>query len=120
MGKIENMFNPKTVAFIGATEKEGSIGQQIMKNLLLGRDKRVIYPINPNKKFVMGMKCLPSILDISEHVDLAVIATPAKTIPKIIDECGQKEVDGAVIISAGFREAGVEGAELEKEVKKLQ
>jgi acetyltransferase len=120
MGKIENMFNPKTVAFIGATEKEGSIGQQIMKNLLLGKEKRVIYPINPNKKFVMGLKCLPSILDVPNHVDLAVIATPAKTIPKIIDECGQKGVDGAVIISAGFREAGVEGAELEKEVKKLQ
>lgn len=120
MGRIENLFNPKTVAFIGATEREGSIGQQIMKNLLLGKDKRVIYPINPNREFVMGLKCLPSVIDVPEHVDLAVIATPAKTIPKIIDECGQKGVDGAVIISAGFREAGVEGAELEKEVKKIR
>ncbi|MEM1588580.1 MAG: CoA-binding protein, partial [Candidatus Bathyarchaeia archaeon] len=114
------MFNPKAVAFIGATEREGSIGQQIMKNLLLGRDKRAIYPINPNREFVMGLKCLPSVIDAPEHIDLAVIATPAKTIPKIIDECGQKGVDGVVIISAGFREAGVEGAELEKEVKKIQ
>ncbi|MBS7657950.1 MAG: bifunctional acetate--CoA ligase family protein/GNAT family N-acetyltransferase [Candidatus Bathyarchaeia archaeon] len=120
MGKLENMFNPKAVAFIGATEREGSIGQQIMKNLLLGKDKRAIYPINPNREFVMGLKCLPSVIDAPEHIDLAVIATPAKTIPKIIDECGQKGVDGVVIISAGFREAGVEGAELEKEVKKIQ
>ncbi|MEM3151356.1 MAG: CoA-binding protein, partial [Candidatus Bathyarchaeia archaeon] len=103
MGKLENMFNPKAVAFIGATEREGSIGQQIMKNLLLGRDKRAIYPINPNREFVMGLKCLPSVIDVPEHIDLAVIATPAKTIPKIIDECGQKGVDGVVIISAGFR-----------------
>ncbi|MEM3552350.1 MAG: bifunctional acetate--CoA ligase family protein/GNAT family N-acetyltransferase [Candidatus Bathyarchaeia archaeon] len=120
MGKLENMFNPKAVAFIGATEREGSIGQQIMKNLLLGKDKRAIYPINPNREFVMGLKCLPSVIDVPEHIDLAVIATPAKTIPKIIDECGQKGVDGVVIISAGFREAGVEGAELEKEVKKIR
>jgi acetyltransferase len=90
-----------------------------MKNLLLGKDKRVIYPINPNREFVMGLKCLPSIIDVPEHVDLAVIATPAKTVPKIINECSEKGVDGAAIISAGFRETGFEGAKLEKEIKRI-
>jgi len=118
MGKIENMLNPKTVAFIGATEREGSMGQQIMKNLLLGKGRRTVYPVNPNQQTVMGMKCFPSITQIPEHVDLAVIATPAKTVPTIVEECGQIGVDGAVVVSSGFREVGEEGVKLEAEMRK--
>jgi len=81
------MMNPKTVAAIGATEKEESIGQAVMKNLLLGKDQRQIYPVNPKRESVMGLKCYPSISKIPEHVDLAVIATPAKTVPGIVGEC---------------------------------
>ena len=116
---IDRMLNPKAVAAIGASEKEGSVGQAIMKNLLLGKDQRKIYPVNPKRENVMGLKCFPSIARIPEHVDLAVIATPAKTVPKIVEECASAGVDGAIIISAGFREIGAEGAKLEDEIKQI-
>ncbi len=100
------MFNPRTIAFIGATEREGSVGLQIMKNLLAGGNGRKIYPVNPNRQSVLGIKCVSSVLNIDDHIDLAVIATPNKTVPKLVEECGQLGVDGVVIISAGFREIG--------------
>jgi acetyltransferase len=91
-----------------------------MKNLLLGKDQRKIYPVNLNRESVMGLKCYPDIAKIPEHVDLAVIATPAKTVPGIVEECGKAGVDGVIIISAGFREIGAEGAKLEEEIKRIQ
>ena len=118
--RIEKMLNPKTVAAIGASEVEGSVGQALMKNLLLGKEKRTIYPVNPNRTTVMGLKCYPSIAKIPAHVDLAIIATPAKTVPAIVEECSKAGVDGVVILSAGFREIGEEGAKLEEEIKKIQ
>ena len=114
------MFNPETVAFIGATEREGSIGLQITKNLLASANGRRIYPVNPNREAVMGLKCFPSIAAVPEHVNLAVIATPAETVPGIVEECGQSGVDGVVVISAGFREVGEKGAELENKIKQAQ
>jgi acetyltransferase len=118
--RIEKMLNPKTVAAIGASEVEGSVGQALMKNLLLGKENRTIYPVNPNRTTVMGLKCYPNIAKIPTHVDLAIIATPAKTVPAIIEECSKAGVDGAVILSAGFREIGEGGAKLEEEIKKIQ
>ncbi len=120
MASIEKMLNPKTVAVIGASESEGSIGQSLTKNLLLGRDHRKIYPVNVNREMVMGLKCYPSVSKIPEHVDLAVIATPARTVPSIVSECAKAGVDGAVIVSAGFREVGTAGAKLEDEIKQIQ
>ncbi|MEM3514861.1 MAG: acetate--CoA ligase family protein, partial [Candidatus Hadarchaeum sp.] len=120
MGKLESMLSPRVVALIGASEKEGTIGNQIMKNLLAGKEKRKIYPINPNYQTVLGLKCFASITQVPEHVDLAVIAIPAKSVPAVVEECGKCGVDGIVIISSGFREAGEEGAKLEQEIKKLQ
>lgn len=114
------MLNPKAVAAIGASDNEGSVGQAVMKNLLLGKDQRKIYPVNLNRESVMGLKCYPDIAKIPEHVDLAVIATPAKTVPGIVEECGKAGVDGVIIISAGFREIGAEGAKLEEEIKRIQ
>lgn len=98
---MENMFNPRTIAFIGATEREGSVGLQIMKNLLAGGNGRKIYPVNPNRQSVLGIKCFPSVLNIDDHIDLAVIATPNETVPRLVEECGQQGVDGVVIISGG-------------------
>ena len=120
MYRIGNMLDPKSVTLIGATDREGSIGQQIMKNLLVGKDIRKVYAVNPNRETVMGLKCFPSITEVPEHVALAVIATPAKTVPAIVDECGQRGVDGVVIISAGFREVGEGGERLEHEIKQIQ
>lgn len=90
MATIDKMLNPKTVAAIGASEREGSVDQALMKNLLLGMDRRKIYPVNPNRDSVMGLKSYPTIANIPEHVDLAVIATPAKTVPSIVEECAKK------------------------------
>jgi acetyltransferase len=120
MGTIEKMLSPKTVAAIGASEAEGSVGQALMKNLLLGKEKRTIYPVNPNRTTIMGLKCYPDIAKIPGHVDLAIIATPAKTVPAIVEECAKAGVDGAVILSAGFREIGAEGAKLEEAIKAVQ
>jgi len=120
MGTIEKMLNPKAVAAIGASEAEGSVGHALMKNLLLGKEKRTIYPVNPNRTTIMGLKCYPDISKIPNHVDLAVIATPAKTVPGIVEECAKVGVDGVVILSAGFKEIGAEGAKLEEAIKAIQ
>jgi acetyltransferase len=120
LGSLERMFNPKVVALIGATDREGSVGLALLKNLLKSNGDREIYPVNPNRESVLGLKCYPSIRDVPEHVDLAVIATPAKTVPKLVEECGEAGVEGVVIVSAGFRETGEEGRRLEEEIKKIK
>ena len=120
MGSIERMLDPETVAVIGATEREGSVGRAIMENLLMGKGEREIFPVNPNRKTVLGLKCYPSIKDVPRHVDLAIIAVPAKIVPKVVEECGEAGVDGVVIISAGFREIGEEGRKLEEEIERIR
>ncbi|MGA8905160.1 MAG: CoA-binding protein, partial [Candidatus Bathyarchaeia archaeon] len=120
MANIERMLNPKTVAAIGASEEEGSVGQSLMKNLLLGKERRKIYPVNVKRNSVMGLKCYARITDIPERIDLAVIATPAKTVPGLVEECAKAGVEGVVIISAGFREIGPEGVKLEEDIKRVQ
>ncbi|HXX72975.1 MAG TPA: acetate--CoA ligase family protein, partial [Candidatus Acidoferrales bacterium] len=114
------MLNPRAVAVVGASESEGSVGQSLMRNLLIGKDARKIFPVNPNRETVMGVKSCPSIAKLPEHVDLAVIATPAKTVPGVIEECVQAGIDGAVIVSAGFKEVGAAGAELENEINRIR
>ena len=114
------MLNPKAVAVIGASETEGTVGQSLMRNLMEGHDARKIYPVNPNRETVMGLKSFPALSKIPEHVDLAVIATPAKTVPGIVDECTGAEVDGAVIVSAGFKEVGPDGEKLENEITAIR
>jgi acetyltransferase len=117
---IEAMLNPKSVALIGATEREGSVGEAFMNNLLLGKGKRAIYPVNPGRDTVMGLKCYPTISVVPNHVDLAVVATPSKTVPPLVEDCGRASVDGVVIVSAGFRETGPEGVKLEEELSSIQ
>ena len=105
------MFNPQTIALIGATEAPDSVGRTLMENLLsFGRP---LYPINLKRDTVLGVKAFPNIADVPAAVDLAIIATPAITVPDVIGECAAASVTGAVIISAGFRETGSAGSELE-------
>ncbi|WP_456398309.1 CoA-binding protein, partial [Palaeococcus sp. (in: euryarchaeotes)] len=111
---LDFMFYPKSVAVIGASNKEGKIGNAIMKNLVNYGFKGEIYPINVKEKEVLGIKAYRSILDVPGEVDVAVIAVPARFVPDVIDQCGQKGVKGAVVISAGFKEAGK--ADLEEEL----
>lgn len=120
MGSIERMFDPEAVAVVGATDREGSVGRAIMENLLGWKNNQSIFPVNPNREAVLGLKCYPSIKDVPKHIDLAIIAVPAKSVPKVVEECGEAGVDGVVIISAGFREVGEEGRKLEEEIKHIQ
>jgi acetyltransferase len=115
MGDIRRMFVPEAVALIGATDRPGSFGEAILKNLLPGRARR-IYPVNPHRKSLFDIPAYPSILDIPERVDLAIIATPASTVSSIADDCGAAGVGGVIIVSSGFRETGPEGARREDEI----
>lgn len=116
---IRPILFPKSIAVIGASRKSGTVGDRIVKNILESGFKGPVYPINPKADIIHGLKCYPSILKVEEDVDLAVVAVPAKIVPEVVEEAGIKGVKGLVVISAGFREVGEEGAELEKEVLTL-
>jgi acetyltransferase len=120
---IENLrriFNPKTIAVIGASEREGSIGAKLLRNLTGAGYTGAVFPVNPFRQAVQGIAAYPSVGKIPQKIDLAVIATPAHTVPQIVEECGKADVSGVIIISAGFREAGADGAALEKQVLEHQ
>ncbi|MCF8038423.1 MAG: CoA-binding protein, partial [Desulfohalobiaceae bacterium] len=114
---LEHLFNPASVAVIGASEKSGSIGSALMQNMLQAGFPGRLIPVNPNSSTVHGLPALPDIREAAEAVDLAVIATPIATVPGIIDGCVQAGVKGAVIISAGGKESGTEGREIEARIK---
>ncbi len=117
---LDRIFHPKTVAIIGASNEEGSVGQILMKNLMMNGFEGKVFPVNIRRKEVMGKKAYQSVGEIPEPIDLAIIATPAKTVPSIVDECGKAGIKGLIIISAGFREIGVEGLALEKQLIALK
>ncbi|MGB8342240.1 MAG: acetate--CoA ligase family protein [Chthoniobacterales bacterium] len=108
------MLAPRTIAVIGATESPDSVGRALMENLR--SFSGAVYPVNPKRASVLGIGAFPKIADVPEEIDLALIATPAKTIPQIVRDCAAAGVKGAIIISAGFREIGARGRELENEV----
>jgi len=113
---LDVFFSPKTVAVIGATENVNSVGRTVLWNLVTSPFGGTVYPVNPKRPSVLGVKAYKSIAEIPEQVDLAVIVTPPPSIPGIIRECGENGVQGAVVISAGFKEIGPEGAELERQL----
>lgn len=116
---IKTVFDPKTVVVIGASEEEGTVGRSLLENLFRSGTAR-IFPVNPAKKTVLGRECFSHISKVSEHVNLAVVATPAKTVPSIVEDCGKAGVDGIVIISAGFKEIGEEGKQLENQIIEIR
>jgi acetyltransferase len=113
---LDVFFSPATVAVIGATEKKDSVGRTILWNLITSPFGGTVYPVNPNRASVLSIRAYPGIADIPEPIDLAVIVTPAPTVPGIIAECVKARVRAAVIISAGFKEIGDTGVELERQV----
>lgn len=115
-GALESIFAPKNVAVIGATEKEGSVGRTILWNLISSPFGGAVFPINPKRSSLLGIKAYPSIKDVPDTVDLAVIVTPSAAIPGIVAECGEMGVKGIIVISAGFKEIGPEGVELERQL----
>jgi len=114
---LDAMFNPDSVAVIGATEREGTVGRTVLHNLLNPAFHGKVYPVNPQRAEILGAKAYKTIREVPGPVDLAILATPAATIPKLIGECIDMDVRSAVVISAGFREHGAVGAALEKEIQ---
>ena len=113
---LDVFFQPETVALIGATEAAGSVGRTVLWNLISSPFGGTVFPVNPKRSGVLGIKAYPNIGAVPEAVDLAVITTPAPTVPGIIRECVEAGVPAAIVISAGFKEIGPEGAELERRV----
>ncbi len=113
---LNHIFNPKRIAVIGASEREDSIGAKIFKNLIGVGYEGAVFPVNPFRQTVQGLPTYPSVGKIPGTVDLAVVATPARTVPQIVEECGKAGVSGIIIISAGFKEIAEDGTSLEKHV----
>jgi acetyltransferase len=114
---LEPLFQPRTVAVVGATDKEGSVGRTLLWNLVSHPFGGVVFPVNPKRPAVLGIKSYPTLSAIPDPVDLAVVVTPAPAVPAIMRECVAKGVRGVIVISAGFKEAGAPGVELERQVK---
>lgn len=116
--KLDRLFNPGSVAVIGASAKEGSVGYSLINNMIGSGFEGIVYPVNPKRKSILGVKAYPSVLDIDETVDLAVIAVPAPAVPGVVDECGRAGIEGIVIITAGFVEMGEKGIKASEDILK--
>jgi acetyltransferase len=118
---LDSIFRPRSIAIVGTSRKEGTIGRQILHNLVDYGFNGPVYPVNPNAEYVNSIKCYPSVSAIPDQVDLAIIVIPKELILDVIDQCAEKGVKGVVVISAGFKEIGEKGLALEKElVKKIK
>jgi len=115
---LDSLFCPSSVAVIGASRESGKVGNTIINNIINSQFEGKIFPINPKSGIIHGLKCYSSILDVPQDVDLAVIVIPGKYVLTALDECSKKKVKVAIIISAGFKEVGKEGARLEMELIK--
>lgn len=113
---LSAIFAPRSVAVIGATERKDSIGRAVIRNLVNSDFSGAIFPVNPQRDSVLDLKAYPEVTAIPDPVDLAIIVTPAATVPGVVRECADAGVRGAVIISAGFRETGPQGAALEQKI----
>jgi acetyltransferase len=116
-GSLDCVFKPNSVAVIGASNRDGSVGRALFANILMNGYTGVVYPVNMTAKSVLGVKAYDSVLGIPDEVELAVLIVPALAVPATLAECGQKKVKGAVVISAGFKELGPTGAQLEQAVR---
>ena len=111
---LRNLFSPKSVAVIGASERANAVGEIVFRNILESGYTGLLYPVNPAHQEVQGRRAYATIEDIETPVELAVICTEAETVPDIIEACGKHGVRAAVVLSAGFTEVGARGAALER------
>ncbi len=117
---LDSIFNPKSIALIGASDEVGSVGYILMKNLTGMGYAGHVHPVNIRKSEILGLKAYPSVSKLPYIVDLAIIATPASTVPDLIEECGTFGIKGLIIISAGFKEAGASGKALEMRILEIK
>jgi acetyltransferase len=120
MADLKCFFNPARIALIGATDREASISRVILENLMLGADKHEVYPVHHSRTEVLGLKCYAKVGSLPEPADLAIIATPAATVPDLVDECARAGVKGVIIISSGFKEIGDAGQKREQAIANIQ
>ncbi len=113
---MDAIVTPMSVAVIGASHREGSVGNAVIKNLVDANYTGVLYPVNPSSSEILGIGCYSNIRNIKGTIDLAIVIVPSKAVPQVIEECGRKGVKGAIIISAGFKEVGELGKKLENQV----
>ncbi len=116
---LDGLFDPESIAVVGASREEKKVGHLILKNIISSGYEGRLYPVNPKAEEILGLKTYPSLLEIEDKVDLAVIAVPNTIVPAVMDQAGQKGVKAAVVITAGFKEVGKEGAELERRVGEI-
>ncbi len=116
---LTNLFNPKVVAVIGASNTPGKVGYAIIKNLMEADFSGEIIPINIKEKKVQGITAYPSVLKVKKTIDTAIIVVPAKVVVPVMQECAKKKIKNAVIITAGFSETGEEGKKIEEEIRKI-
>ena len=109
---MKAFFYPEKVAVIGVSAKKGSVGNEILKNLKAFKGS--LYAVNPKYSEIEGVECYPSVSSLPETVDLAIITTPAQTVVDVVQECGRRGIKNIIVISAGFKETGVEGERLEE------
>src|SRR5690242_19671030 len=111
-------LSPKSIAIIGASDKEGSVGRAITSNILKGFTGK-IFPISPTRETVFDKKAYKSVLDVPDEIDLAVVVTKNDIVPSVLEECGKKKLKGAIVITAGFKEVNEEGAALERRLGEI-
>jgi len=117
---LDKIFNPQSVAIVGASDEEGTVGYALMKNFTEHGFEGKVYPVNIRKTEILGLKAYQTVEQIPEPVDLAIIATPAKTVSDIVEQCGKASIKGIIIISAGFKEIGAEGKALEDKIIEMK
>lgn len=116
---MQRLLHPTSIAVIGASRTPGTIGHQLLRNLLSGGFEGPVYPVNPGAEYVASVPCWPNVGSIPGPVDLAVIAVPAAGVEEVVEQCGRKGVGALVVITAGFAEAGIDGAHKEHEITRL-
>src|ERR1700690_4026505 len=112
--RLQPVFRPSSVAVIGASNRVGTVGHDLFRNILLSGYCGTLYPVNPKAASIAGVHAYTSVGEIPDNIDLALIMVPATAVAQVLEECGQKGARGAVIVTAGFKEVGTEGAALER------
>jgi acetyltransferase len=116
---LNRLFRPRNVAVVGASEKTGTIGNTLMRNLIDSGFAGTVLPVNPKYKNIHGFVCYESVSHLEMNVDLAIIATPIQGIANIVKECVEKRIGAAVIISSGGKEAGKQGRDIEEKIQRI-
>ena len=120
MENLDNVFKPKSIAVIGASNKIGTPGYNIFRNLIGSGYEGIVFPVHPSNESIQGVQAFKSVNELPKPADLAIVATPASIVPDVVEQCGKMNIKGIVIISAGFKEIGKKGLELEKRLLQIQ